>query len=183
MGSERAGNEAGAGHPTGSAPSEVILSPGEETGSGGPDESALTQAEARRDEYLDSLRRLQAEFENYRKRVAKSQVEHVERATGDLVSKLLPVLDTLDLALAHAAGDTAGLAQVGTALTETLGREGLEKIDPKGQAFDPTEHDAVVLDHEDPEAEGSGPEVSEVLRAGYRWKGRVLRPAMVKVRG
>ncbi len=146
----------------------------------------MRAARAERDEYLDSLRRVQAEFENYRKRVAKTQVEQVERAAGDLVSKLLSVLDTLDLALAHAgAAEAGGLAQVGTALNEALAREGLERIDPQGQRFDPTEHDAVVLDpagEDGGDAEGD-PEVTEVLRAGYRWKGRVLRPAMVKVRG
>jgi len=145
---------------------------------------AVSQVEAQRDDYLDSLRRLQADFENYKKRVLKQQAEHLERATEGLVSKLLGVLDTLDLALAHAAKEEQpdveikALTQVSTMLSEVLGREGLERIDPLGEEFDPTEHDAVL--HE----EGEGPPlVSEMLRAGYRWKGRVLRPAMVKVTG
>lgn len=167
--------------------------PGDEGGEGGPGdeggeadgEAALRHAEGERDEYRDALRRERADFDNYRKRMAKTQGEQVERAAGDLVSKLLSVLDTIDLALAHRT-DTgeASLEQVRAALTDTLAREGLERIDPQGQSFDPTEHDAVVLDPSvDGESGVEGPEVTEVLRAGYRWKGRVLRPAMVKVRG
>jgi molecular chaperone GrpE len=132
-----------------------------------------------RDEYLDALRRLQADFENYKKRVEKQKIEHVERAAGALVSKLLPVCDTADLAIAHGGGEE--VKQVWTALFDALEREGLERIDPVGVPFDPTVHDAVA--HEPGEGATGGPEVSEVLRAGYRWKGRVLRPAMVKVKG
>jgi molecular chaperone GrpE len=131
-----------------------------------------------RDEYLDALRRLQADFENYKKRVEKQKFEHVERAAGELVSKLLPVCDTADLAIAHGGGEE--VKQVWTALFDALEREGLERIDPVGVPFDPTVHDAVA---HDPGESPDGPEVVEVLRAGYRWKGRVLRPAMVKVRG
>jgi molecular chaperone GrpE len=93
------------------------------------------------------------------------------------VDKLLPVLDTADLALAHGGGED--VKQITVALTSALEREGLERIDPTGRPFDPTIHDAVA--HEP--SEGGEQEVVEVLRAGYRWKGRVLRPAMVKVRG
>lgn len=131
-----------------------------------------------RDEYLDALKRLQADFENYKKRMVKQQTEFMERAAGTLVSKLLPVCDTADLAIAHGGGEE--VKQVWTALMEALEREGLERIDPAGVPFDPTVHEAVA--HEPGDGDG-GPEVSEVLRAGYRWKGRVLRPAMVKVRG
>jgi molecular chaperone GrpE len=129
-----------------------------------------------RDEYLDALRRLQADFENYKKRVEKQKIEHVERAAGELVSKILPVCDTADLAIAHGGGEE--VKQIWTALFDALEREGLERIDPVGVPFDPTVHDAVA--HEPGDGE---PEVVEVMRAGYRWKGRVLRPAMVKVKG
>jgi molecular chaperone GrpE len=132
-----------------------------------------------RDEYLDALRRLQADFENYKKRVEKQQREHVERAAGMLVSKLLPVCDTVDLAIAHGGGEE--VKQIWTALFEALEREGLERIDPVGVPFDPTVHDAVA--HEPGDSGPAGPEVVEVLRAGYLWKGRVLRAAMVKVKG
>ena len=129
-----------------------------------------------REEYLALSRQLQADFENYKKRMLKQQTEQVERAAGLLVEKLLPVLDGFDLALAH--GET-GVEAVYRSLVTVLESEGLERLDPVGKPFDPNEHEAVV--HED--GEGEAPEVSEVLRAGYRWKGRLLRPAMVKVRG
>jgi molecular chaperone GrpE len=130
-----------------------------------------------RDDYRDALIRLQADFENYKKRMIKQQTDHLERAAAALVDKLLPVLDTADLALAHGGGED--VKQVTGALTNVLEREGLERIDPVGDPFDPTLHDAVA--HE-PSDDGQQ-EVVEVMRAGYRWKGRVLRPAMVKVRG
>jgi molecular chaperone GrpE len=132
-----------------------------------------------RDEYLDALRRLQADFENYKKRVDKQRTEHVERAAGELVTRLLPVCDTADLAIAHGGGEE--VKQVWTALMEALERVGLERIDPVGVPFDPTVHDAVA--HEPGDVGGGDPEVVEVFRTGYLWKGRVLRPAMVKVKG
>jgi len=130
-----------------------------------------------RDEYRDALIRLQADFENYKKRILKQQTEHLERAAQSLVEKLLPVLDTADLALAHGGGED--VKHITTALVSALEREGLERIDPSGGPFDPTLHEAVAHEPSD----GGEQEVAEVLRAGYRWKGRVLRPAMVKVRG
>lgn len=137
----------------------------------------LAGVTAERDDYLDRLRRLQADFENYKKRVVKQQLDHRERAAEDLLTQLLPVLDNFDLGLAHG---TEGLEPVHRSLLEVLANVGLERLDPAGQPFDPNEHNAVL--HE--AADGGGePEVLEVLRAGYRWKGRVLRPAMVKVKG
>ena len=130
-----------------------------------------------RDEYRDSLQRLQAEFSNYRKRVAKQSEEQRARAEETLVEKLLPVLDTADLALSHGGGEE--IKQLSASLFSVLEKEGLEKIDNAGEAFDPNHHDAVA--HEP--GEGGVQEVAEVMRAGYRWRGRVLRPAMVKVRG
>ncbi|MGH9101962.1 MAG: nucleotide exchange factor GrpE [Acidimicrobiales bacterium] len=169
------------------APDPGEPSPGEpspgEPGQGPEDD--LARALLERDGYLDSLRRLQADFENYRKRVAKQQAEQADRAAEALVGRLLPVLDTLDLALAHGAGDSApaegaALAQVAAALADALGKEGLVRVEPVGLPFDPVEHEAVL--HETDDASGV-PEVVEVLRAGWRWKGRLLRPAMVKVKG
>lgn len=139
------------------------------------DEGELDALAAERDGYLDRLQRLQAEFANYRKRMAKQQAEHEERATEGLVKKLLPVLDNFDLALGHGGDD---LAPVHRSLLGVLEAAGLQRIDPAGQPFDPNEHDAVQ--HEEGDGES---EVTEVHRAGYRWKGRVLRPAMVKVKG
>jgi molecular chaperone GrpE len=149
---------------------------------GAPTVTASEAETARqRDEYLDALLRLQADFDNYRKRVQRQQHDIIENAAATLVKKLLPVLDTADLALAHGGGED--VKQVAGALFDILSKEGLERIDPEGQPFDPAHHDAVA--HEPVEGQGAPelPEVSEVLRAGYLWKGQVLRPAMVKVRG
>lgn len=129
-----------------------------------------------RDDYLDTLRRTQADFENYRKRVQREMSEARDAGAASLAAKLIDVLDTVDLALAHDPSDS--VAQIATAMVEALGKEGLERIDSFGAAFDPGLHDAVL--HE----EGDGPaEVIEVLRSGWKWNGRVLRPAMVKVKG
>ncbi len=141
-----------------------------------------------RDEYLDALRRLQADFDNYRKRMSRQQTELVERSTQSLVERLLPTLDALDLAIAHSNGeedssDRQALTQIAALVRDTLTKEGLERIDAIGAEFDPNVHDAVVhLPREDGSNETSVI-VAEVLRAGYQLKGKVVRPAMVQVRG
>jgi molecular chaperone GrpE len=147
-----------------------------------------SEAERQRDEYLETLQRLQADFENYRKRVSRTAEDAATRAAGDIVAKLLPVLDAFDLAAAHfadvAGHEGAALAQARGLMLDSLAREGLERVDAVDVPFDPQVHDAVA---HVPLAEGgdaaAAPVVVEVLRAGYRWKGAVLRPAMVKVRG
>ncbi|HEX6393714.1 MAG TPA: nucleotide exchange factor GrpE [Acidimicrobiales bacterium] len=143
-----------------------------------PGDDPLSEALRERDDYRDALIRLQADFENYKKRMLKQQTEYLERAAAQLVDKLLPVLDAADLALAHGGGED--IKQVTGALMSALEKEGLERVAGEGSPFDPTLHDAVV--HEPAEEHGEQT-VTEVLRAGYKWKGRVLRPAMVKVRG
>jgi len=138
----------------------------------------LARLHSERQDYLDQLLRTRADFENYRKRILKQQTEHLERAAEGLVEKLLDVLDVFDAAMAHGQGFDQAYGK----LLAVLRKEGLERIDPAGARFDPNESDAVA--HEDGDGDGDGgPVVSEVLRAGYRWKGRVVRPAMVKVRG
>ncbi|MGO9455799.1 MAG: nucleotide exchange factor GrpE [Acidimicrobiales bacterium] len=160
---------------------------------------------AERDEYLLALQRLQADFENYRKRVVRQQEEQSARAALDLVGKVLPVLDTLDLARAHLGGESGGdmseegraLDQARSQLLDVLSKEGLERVDAAGVEFDPVVHDAVAHAPAEPGPAGGaatddvgdaapspgGVTVDEVLRAGYRWRGQVLRPAMVRVRG
>ncbi len=141
-----------------------------------------------RDEYLLALQRTQADFENYRKRIARLQDEQAARAASGLVEKLLPVLDTLDLAEAH-LNESLDLSEDGKALrasrsmlTDILAREGLERVDQAEVPFDPSVHDAVA--HSDGDGDENGQTVvEEVLRSGYRWKGQVLRAAMVRVRG
>jgi molecular chaperone GrpE len=141
-----------------------------------------SETERERDDYLDSLQRLQADFENYRKRVARSSDDAANRATGDLIVKLLSVLDAFDLAAAHFSStqseEAQALDQARSLMLDALAKEGLERISDVGVVFDPQVHDAVA------HIEGDGDQVvDDVLRAGYRWRGAVLRPAMVRVKG
>jgi molecular chaperone GrpE len=161
---------------------------------------------AEREEYLDALKRLQADFDNFRKRTERQQSELRVRASETLVVRLLPVLDSLELAIGHLGlGDSppadeasTSLLQVNNQLRDILAREGLERIDAVGVRFDPTVHEATAMDDSEPSeqatddsgpAEGAepaqpaGPTVTEVWRSGYRMADRVIRPAMVRVRG
>lgn len=131
---------------------------------------------AERDEFKDIAVRLQADFDNYRKRVAATQSDEIDRATGRLVEALLPVLDACEAAYAHGAD---GVSPIWSSLIGTLQKQGLEAFDLVGKPFDPNTAEAVV--HED--GDGGDPVVAEVMRTGYQWKGRVLRAALVKVRG
>ena len=138
-----------------------------------------------RDEYLLALQRTQADFENYRKRIQRMQEEQSARAASALVTKLLPVLDTLDLAQAHqtaasaASDDAKALTASRSMLLDVLLKEGLERVDESAVPFDPAVHDAVART----DGEGGEVVIDEVLRSGYRWRGQVLRPAMVSVKG
>lgn len=138
-----------------------------------------------RDELRETLQRVQAEFENFRKRTMRDQTAQLDRATERLVDDLLPVLDSFELAvLSIPEGDLddaaaklrKGVELVYAELLGVLEKAGLERIEAHGRAFDPEEHEAVMR-------EGDGDVVTEVMRTGYRLKGRVLRPAMVKVGG
>ena len=139
----------------------------------------LERVAIERDQYLDASRRLQAEFENYRKVVAKREIEAQQRANESLVNDILPVLDACDAAVVTGAED---VVPVHATLVEALAKNGLERIDDVEGTFDPERHDAVMHDPAEGDGDG-GPVVAEVMRAGYLWKGRVLRPAMVRVRG
>ena len=130
---------------------------------------------AQRDGYLNDLQRVTAEFANYRRKAAERQQETVATAAAGIVEKVLPVLDACDAAVAQGAEDVATIRD---ALFGALEKEGLSKLDDPGAPFDPTCHEAVVHEPGDGEAV-----IAEVLRAGYEWNSRVLRPAMVKVRG
>ncbi len=138
---------------------------------------SLESVSGERDQYLDALRRVQAEFENYKKAIAKRTADERERANDRIVNELLPVLDACDGAVANGGEE---VLPVRNQLLAALERHGLERSDPSGKPFNPEEHEAVM--HEDSD-EVDGPTVAEVLRPGYLWKGRVLRPAMVRVKG
>jgi molecular chaperone GrpE len=136
---------------------------------------------AERDEYLDHLKRVAAEFENYRKRAARDQQNLVARAAERLVRELLPVLDDLERALQAAeeheeATLEEGVRLVHRALADALAREGLVEIETDGR-FDPHVHEALLSQPSEAE-EGS---VLDVLQKGYRLGERVLRPARVVV--
>jgi molecular chaperone GrpE len=130
---------------------------------------------AEREQFLDAYRRAQADFENYRKQAQKRLDDAVARELGGFIDRLLPVLDACDAAAAQGVADA--VEPIVAALFGALEKEGLERIDPKGDTFDPAVAEAVV--HEP--GEGGTQMVADVLRTGYRWRGRVLRPAMVKV--
>ena len=145
------------------------------------DELGAARAEAV--QHLDDLRRVQAEFENYRKRILKEQTSLVERATAGVVERMLPVLDDFELALMAAdrtkdyESMVRGVEIVYSKLREVLEKEGLERIDALDRPFDPELHEAVMHG----EGEGDMLVVVDEMRPGYKLAGRTLRPAMVKV--
>jgi molecular chaperone GrpE len=160
-----------------------------------------------RDELLDTLKRTMADFDNYRKRIDRQSTELRDRANERMVEALLPALDAFSLARAHLGDKEPGpevraLLAAASLFEDALAKEGLTKLDAEGAPFDPVSHEAVehvpageadprYADRPGPEYAGSGvrgeansgPVVIGVLRPGYLWKGRVLRPAMVRVRG
>jgi molecular chaperone GrpE len=141
----------------------------------------LAAVSAERDEYLDALQRLKAEFDNYRKRVAREQGELTARANERLISELLPVLDDLERALeAASAHEEAkleeGVALVHRSLADLLSRQGLGEIETDGK-FDPHTQEALLSQPSEQE-EGN---VVSVLQKGYLLGDRVLRPARVIV--
>ncbi|MCE2531829.1 MAG: nucleotide exchange factor GrpE [Acidimicrobiia bacterium] len=128
-------------------------------------------------DYLDSLTRLKAEFANFRRRSAEQQAQAAERGAADLATRLLAVLDASEAGAAH---DSELVGPLHGALLDALTEGGLEVISPAGQPFDPNYHEAAL--HTTAESPGD-PIVTEVLRTGYAWNGRVLRPAVVGVLG
>ena len=129
-----------------------------------------------RDEYLDALQRLKAEFDNYRKRVARDQQELAVRAHERLIREVLPVLDDLERALAHEGDMEEGVRLIHRQLSESLAREGLTEVETDGK-FDPHTQEALLSQPSDQE-EGA---VIQVLQKGYKLGDRVLRPARVVV--
>jgi len=147
-------------------------------------EAELEEARREAAAHLETAQRLQAEFDNYRKRVARDQEGAAKRAGARVVEELLPSIDNLERAIAHvdAGGDVVQLADgvrmVLKNVLDVLGKEGVEKIEPLGSAFDPMEHQAVGQAERADVPEGT---VVEVYQSGYRMHDRVLRPAAVVV--
>jgi len=147
----------------------------------------LADAEAKRDEYLDIARRAQADFENYRKRMAAEVQAAALRGKVEVARGVVPVLDDLERALQAAGLDPEGDSEDGLAhgvllvfrnLRETLGRSGVEVVDPKGEKFDPNFAEALSTVQVEGTEAGV---VVEVMQKGYRFEGQLIRPAMVVV--
>ena len=153
--------------------------------SGGPEPGSedapleLAAVVAERDAYLDDLQRVTAEFTNFRRQTIKRNTELVAQAASRLATALLPVLDACEAAVSQGV---EGIEAVQAQMLGVLSAEGLTVLGSVDEPFDPGFHEAVMS--EDPSDDGEvAPVVAEVLRTGYAWNGRVLRPAMVKVRG
>ncbi len=184
--------------PTPSSDPDRNLTPsGEGEGPGATDQGAgqverdldslLADTQRERDEYLDLAKRTKADFENFRKRMVAETAAANARGKADLIREVVPVLDDLERALEAAGLDPEGDSPDGLAhgvllvfrsLRETLGRNGVEPVDPSGEAFDPQEHEAIST------LPGSGAEsgtVVEVVQKGYRLGDQLVRPARVVV--
>jgi molecular chaperone GrpE len=140
------------------------------------------RAEEPGEDYLALAQRIQADFENYRKRAAREAAAAGERAKSGLVRELLPIVDNLERALTSAEDGEQHLAEgvrlVHSELIAVLERNGIQQFDPAGDRFDPTEHEALSVRND-----GEPGVVLEVVERGYRANGTVLRPARVVVSG
>ncbi len=168
---------------------------------------------AERDDFKDSLLRLKADFENFKRRVRDREQQTAEQAEAEFAEKLIPVLEGLEAAVSATTSDKpkipaqsnisaqsnipdqSGIEQISKLFFSTLEAEGMEALRPHGEPFDPNLHEAIehvpaeTAEVVSPEkklqekASDGVPVVVEVFRTGYRWKGRLLRPALVKVQG
>jgi molecular chaperone GrpE len=143
--------------------------------------SDLEDLSKERDGYLALAQRTQADFENFRKRMARENAAAVDRGMAKLAKELLPAIDHLELALKAAEGHedvVKGFAMVAEELRGALGRVGIQPFSPQGEAFDPNEHEAMASQPREGAESGT---VVEVYQSGYRINGTVLRPARVVV--
>jgi molecular chaperone GrpE len=155
-------------------------------------ERAVAEVEDERDKYLALAQRIQADFENYRKRMARENAAAKDRGVAQVAKELLPALDHLEHALkAAASGPTSsaesagghedvvkGFALVSDEIVAALGRAGIESFSPQGEPFDPNQHEAMAAH---PSEEHESGTVIEVYQRGYRLNGAILRPARVVV--
>ena len=146
------------------------------------DKAAMLEAQLK--EKDDRILRLQADFENFRRRTAKEKEELAAVITQNLLTDLLPLLDNFERAMAVEQSDVEafqkGVEMIFTQLREVLDKHGLENIEAKGQPFDPNIHQAVMRVANPDVEDGT---ITQVLQKGYQAKGRVIRPAMVQVAG
>jgi molecular chaperone GrpE len=146
------------------------------------DESELKKLRAERNDLFDRLARLQAEFENYRKRSARENSEYRDFAVSEAARALLPVIDNFSLALKNASAKPEdlrkGVELIHKQLQDVLQKLNVERINAEGEPFDPRVHEAIEMVESDAAPDHH---VLEELQPGYRIKGRLLRPAMVRV--
>jgi molecular chaperone GrpE len=150
-------------------------------------QAELAAAQAKADELTDKLQRTAAEFQNSRRRQERQLAEEIERASSHLLRRLLPALDDLNLAFQNVPAGLSesesawlnGFRQIQKKLQNLLEEEGVTQV-PLDGAFDPTRHEAISSEPHDSVPSGH---IIETLRAGYEYKGRVLRPALVRVAG
>jgi molecular chaperone GrpE len=189
----RQSHDEGSGEPRPAGPVADDGASEDASGQGGAEQveedlaALLADAEAKRDEYLDIARRTQADFENYKKRMAAEVQGASKRSKAQLAAEVAPVLDDLERALQAAGLDPEGDSEEGLAhgvllvfrgLRETLKRNGIEQVDPKGEKFDPNQHEALST----MPVEGAEPGVVvEVMQKGYRFEDQLIRPARVVV--
>ena len=154
----------------------MLLAPGEY--------EKLKEKAAKSDEYFDKFLRIQAEFDNYKKRLEKEKIEFIKFANSDIILEMLKILDDFERAVE--AGKSKhdfdilykGVEMIWNDLKEFLKQKGLKEIEAKGKPFDPHEHEAMMQEETDDEPEG---QVVEEFQKGYKINDRVIRPAKVKV--
>jgi molecular chaperone GrpE len=145
-----------------------------------PPASELKVAQSKAEDYLALAQRTQADFENYRKRMARENAMAVDRGMAKLAKEILPALDHLELALAAAEGHEGvvkGFVLIRDELHNALAKVGIQAFSPHGEPFDPNEHEAMLSQP----AEAEPGTVIQVYQSGYRINGAVLRPARVVV--
>ncbi len=142
----------------------------------------VEEERSRAEDYYDRMVRLQADFENFRRRTQKEKEEFYKYASEQLIIALLPVLDNFQRALEVKDDDprkvVEGVEMIYRQIEDVLQKEGLERIAAQGEQFDPTRHEAVM---QEPAGENPDNTVTQEFRCGYCLKGKVVRPAMVKV--
>ncbi len=159
---------------------DKTLKAGKEKNGAGEYEKLLEELKEAREEsgrYLDQIKRLRAEYENYRKRMERVSAGSIDSGMKNLAYELLTVLDNFERALSGDEVDRDGVDLINRELRNVLNKKGLEKLDSEGEVFDHNLHHAVGY----VESEGREGCVTEVLQPGYLWKGELLRPAMVIV--
>ena len=163
---------------------ETTPSPETETAEAAPVEDKAAALEAELKEKSDRILRLQADFENFRRRTAKEKEELAAVITQNILTDFLPLLDNFERAMAVEQSDVEafqkGVEMIFTQLREVMEKHGLENIEAEGAPFDPNVHQAVMR-VENPDVEDGT--ITQVLQKGYQAKGRVIRPAMVQVAG